>query len=92
MASDRAALDDMLPSIYAELKRLARAYLGRERADHTLQPTALVHEAFLRLVGQERAVWKGRGHFVAVAAQAMRRITCAATAKKCMRPFHSTLR
>ena len=74
MASDRAALDDMLPSIYAELKRLARAYLGRERADHTLQPTALVHETYLKLVDQRQVDWRNRAHFLGVAAGAMRRV------------------
>jgi RNA polymerase sigma-70 factor, ECF subfamily len=73
-AGNHRALEDLLPLVYRELRLIARRYLRAERRDHTLQPTALVHEAFLRLVGQERAVWKGRGHFVAVAAQAMRRI------------------
>jgi RNA polymerase sigma-70 factor (ECF subfamily) len=74
MSSDRAALDDMLPSIYAELKRLARAYLGRERAGHTLQPTALVHETYLKLVDQRQVDWRNRAHFIGVAAGAMRRV------------------
>jgi len=74
MASDRAALDDMLPSIYAELKRLARAYLGRERSNHTLQPTALVHETYLKLVDQRQVDWRNRAHFLGVAAGAMRRV------------------
>jgi RNA polymerase sigma-70 factor, ECF subfamily len=59
--------------LYGELRRVAAGALGRERRDHTLQPTALVHEAFLRLVGQ-RAGWQSRAHFLGVAAQAMRRI------------------
>jgi RNA polymerase sigma factor (TIGR02999 family) len=74
MRSDRAALDEMLPSIYSELKRLARAYLGRERAGHTLQPTALVHEAYLKLVDQREVDWRNRAHFLGVAAGAMRRV------------------
>jgi len=72
--SDRAALDEMLPAIYAELKRLARAYLGRERLNHTLQPTALVHEAYMTLVDQRSVDWGNRAHFLGVAAGAMRRV------------------
>jgi len=71
---DRAALDDMLPSIYAELKQLARIYLRRERADHTLQPTALVHEAYIKLIQQRQVDWRNRAHFLGVAAGAMRRV------------------
>jgi RNA polymerase sigma factor (TIGR02999 family) len=63
-----------MPLVYKELRRRAAAYLRRERSDHTLQPTALVHEAYLRLVGQERVVWQNRAHFYGVAAQMMRRI------------------
>lgn len=66
--------DEALAEVYDELRRLAGAYLARERPDHTLQPTALVHEAYLRLVAQTRAPWKSAGHLRAVAAQAMRRI------------------
>ncbi len=65
---------EILPAIYDELRALARSYLARERIDHTLQPTALVHEAYLRLVDQERVSWRGRNHFLAVAAIAMRRL------------------
>jgi RNA polymerase sigma factor (TIGR02999 family) len=68
------ALDLLLPQIYGELRRLASAYLRRERPDHTLQPTALVHEAFLRLVDQRAVRWQNRAHFFGIAAQAMRRI------------------
>ena len=71
---DRAALDEMLPAIYAELKRLARLYLRRERADHTLQPTALVHEAYMTLVAQRQVDWRNRAQFLGVAAGAMRRV------------------
>jgi RNA polymerase sigma-70 factor (ECF subfamily) len=71
---DRAALDAMLPAIYAELKRLARIYLRRERPDHTLQPTALVHEAYMKLVDQRQVDWRNRAQFLGVAAGAMRRV------------------
>jgi RNA polymerase sigma factor (TIGR02999 family) len=71
---DRTALDDMLPSIYGELKQLARVYLSRERADHTLQPTALVHEAYLSLTQQRTVDWRNRAQFLGVAAGAMRRV------------------
>ena len=68
------ALDELLPAIYDELRRLATAYLRRERPDHTLQATALVHEAFLKLVDQRSVQWQNRAHFFGIAAQAMRRI------------------
>ena len=68
------AAEELLPRVYDELRRLARSYLGRERRDHTLQPTALVHEAYLRLVDQERVAWKGRTHFLAIGARMMRRL------------------
>jgi len=71
---DRAARDEMLPLVYDELRAIARVHLGRERRDHTLQATALVHEAYERLVDQDRTRWQGRAHFLAVAAQLMRRI------------------
>lgn len=64
----------LFPLVYAELRRLAASALRRERHNHTLQPTALVHEAFLRLVREERVQLESRAHFLAVAAQAMRRI------------------
>jgi RNA polymerase sigma factor (TIGR02999 family) len=70
----REALDELFPHVYNELRRRASAYLRRERAGHTLQTTALVHEAYLKLVEQHDAEWKNRGHFFAIAAQAMRRI------------------
>src|SRR5688572_12347775 len=73
-AGDQGALDRLLPAVYAELRRQARLALRHESAGHTLQPTALVHEAYLRLVDQRQARWESRGHFFAVAAQAMRRI------------------
>ncbi len=73
-SGDPGALDRLLPLVYAELKAMAGAQLRRERPDHTLTPTGLVHEAFLRLVDQRSATWESRGHFLGVAAQAMRRI------------------
>jgi RNA polymerase sigma factor (TIGR02999 family) len=68
------ALDLLLPAIYGELKQLAANYLRRERRDHTLQATALVHEAFLKLVDQRDVRWQNRAHFFGIAAQMMRRI------------------
>jgi RNA polymerase sigma-70 factor (ECF subfamily) len=71
---DRNALDDLMPLVYDELRRLAGNYLRRERPDHTLQPTALVNEAYLLMVDQRRAQWQNRAQFIGVAAQMMRRI------------------
>src|SRR5215468_4988332 len=71
---DRGVVDLLLPVIYDELRRLAANYLRRERPDHTLQPTALVHEAYLRLIDQSRVNWQNRAHFFGVAAQIMRRL------------------
>jgi RNA polymerase sigma-70 factor (ECF subfamily) len=68
------ALEDLLPLVYSELKRLATRYLHREQADHTLQPTALVHEAYLRLIDQRQVRWQNRAHFYGIAAKIMRRI------------------
>jgi RNA polymerase sigma factor (TIGR02999 family) len=74
-AGDRHAAADLLPLVYDELRRLAAARLAAEAPGHTLQPTALVHEAFLRLVGPaDEPCWDHRGHFFAAAAEAMRRI------------------
>lgn len=73
-SGDRAALDELLPTVYAELRRLAARHLRDERPHHTLQTTALVHEAYLRLVGQRRRNLRDRAHFFAMAAQMMRRI------------------
>src|SRR5258705_9247673 len=70
----RAELDALVPLVYDELRRLARSYLRRERPDHTLQPIALVHEAFERLVDQRSVEWQGRSHFMAIAAIAMQRL------------------
>src|ERR1700733_4504521 len=71
---DQAALDRLMPLVYSELRRLAAAYLRRERSNHTLQSTALVHEAFMRMVQQQDVQWKNRAHFFAIAAQMIRRI------------------
>jgi RNA polymerase sigma factor (TIGR02999 family) len=71
---DNAAPDKLMPLVYEELRRLARSYLARERGDHTLQATALVHEAYLRLVDESRLTWKDRAHFYGIAARLMRRI------------------
>ena len=71
---DEAALDRLAPLIYPELRRIAGRQLRRERPDHTLQPTALVHEVFLHLVDQRHATWENRAQFFAVSAQLMRRI------------------
>ena len=67
-------LGELLPLVYDELRRLADNYLRRERSDHTLQPTALVHEAYLRLVGQNPIEWQNRAHFFGIAARLMREI------------------
>jgi RNA polymerase sigma factor (TIGR02999 family) len=71
---DRGALDQLIPLVYAELHRMAERYLQRERPGHTLQPTAIVNEAYIRLIGRQGADWQNRAHFFAVAAQSMRRI------------------
>jgi RNA polymerase sigma factor (TIGR02999 family) len=73
-AGDRAALDQLLPVVYQELRRMAGNYLRQENPGHTLQPTALVHEAWLRLIDQARVDWRNRAQFFGVAAQMMRRI------------------
>ena len=71
---DHRALDRLLPLVYAELRRVAARQLRRERNGHSLQPTALVHEAYFRLVDRQKADWQSRAHFYGVAAQIMRRI------------------
>lgn len=71
---DKAALDQLIPLVHQELRRLARRYMGRERRDHTLQTSALINEAYLRLVDQKGTPWQNRAHFFAVAAQVMRHI------------------
>lgn len=73
-AGDEQAPTALMPLVYDELRRLAKIYLSRERQDHTLQPTALVHEAYLRLIDQTRVEWQNRAHFFGVAAAMMRRI------------------
>jgi RNA polymerase sigma-70 factor, ECF subfamily len=71
---DRSAFDKLVPLVYDELHRIARRYMSREHSGHTLQTTALVNEAYLRLVDQTRMRWQNRAHFSAIAAQMMRRI------------------
>jgi RNA polymerase sigma factor (TIGR02999 family) len=71
---DREALEELMPLVYDELRRLARHYLRQERSDHTLQSTALVHEAYLRLAGQNPPQWQNRAHFFGIAAHIMRQI------------------
>jgi RNA polymerase sigma factor (TIGR02999 family) len=71
---DRAALEQLMPMVYQELRRLAGRHLAHERLGHTLQTTALVHEAFLRLIDQKRVRWQNKAHFLGIAAQMMRRI------------------
>ena len=71
---DREAMDRLMPIVYDELRRLAAGYLKAERPGHTLQPTALVHEAYLRLVRQDRVEWQNRAHFFGIAARMMRRV------------------
>ena len=71
---DEGVAPRLMPLVYDELRRLARAYLQRERSDHTLQATALVHEAYLRLVDDKQTTWKDRAHFYAIAARVMRQI------------------
>ena len=71
---DRAALEQLLPVVYQELRKIAKGYLRGERTGHTLQTTALIHEAYLRLVGQDFPEWQSRTHFFGIAAQLMRQI------------------
>jgi len=71
---DRSALDRLIPLVYEELRRLAHRYMGQERTGHTLQTTALVNEAYLRLIDASQVQWQNRAHFFAVSAQLMRRI------------------
>jgi RNA polymerase sigma factor (TIGR02999 family) len=71
---DRNAVDEVLPLLYRELRRVAAGYLRQERHGHTLEPTALVHEAYIRLVGRHDVDWQNRAHFLGLAAQTMRRI------------------
>src|SRR5580692_1536145 len=73
-SGDLQAADQLLPLVYAELRNLAAAKMARETPNQTLQPTALVHEAWLRLTGDENVKWQGRAHFFGAAAEAMRRI------------------
>ena len=74
MAYPKTSLDEMMPVVYDELRHLAQKYLSRERPDHTLQTTALVHEAYLRLIDQKAVDWQNRAQFFGIAARMMRRI------------------
>ena len=96
LASDSQSLGEMLPRVYEELRQLAANYLRRERCDHTLQPTALVHEAYLRLADQRSIDWGNRAQFLAMAARMMRRIlvnhaVARQTAKRGGRSAHVSL-
>jgi RNA polymerase sigma factor (TIGR02999 family) len=71
---DQAALDELMPRVYAELRRIAGAIMKGERPDHTLQPTAVVHEAYVQLLGLDEIEWQSRAHFLAMSARCMRRI------------------
>lgn len=71
---DKSALDQLIPLVYPELRRMARAYMNRENSGHTLQTSALINEAYLRLVNQQQIEWQDRAHFFAVSAQIMRHI------------------
>ena len=73
-SGDETAMDQLMPLVYGELRRIARRYMAGQRAGHTLQTTALIHEAYLKLVGQGERRWQNRAHFFGVAAQAMRHI------------------
>ncbi|HWN69598.1 MAG TPA: sigma-70 family RNA polymerase sigma factor [Haliangium sp.] len=73
-AGDARALDDLFPVVYEELRRLAKRYMRSERQNHTLETGALVHEAYVRLIGQDYIEWRNRAHFYAIAASTMRRI------------------
>lgn len=93
---DETARETLLTLVYGELKRQARSLMSRERGDHTLQPTALVHEAFLRLSRQSGVEWKDRGHFFGIAARLMREILIDharrnSTAKRGNRPIRISL-
>src|SRR3954449_1041731 len=81
-AGDPRAAAELLPLVYDELRKLAAARLAAEKPGQTLQPTALVHEAYLRLVGGEERAWDSRGHFFAAAAEAMRRIVVETARRK----------
>jgi len=91
-SGDAAAADDVMRAVYQELHRMADRYLRSERVGHTLQPTALVHEAYLRLVDQTQVSWQNRAHFFGVAAQMMRRILVdhARTKQRDKRGGHAT--
>jgi len=80
---DTSALDQLLPLVYAELRRIAAGQLRGERLNHTLQPTALVNEVYLRLIDQRQVAWQDRAHFLGVAARTMRRILVDHARRRC---------
>jgi RNA polymerase sigma factor (TIGR02999 family) len=80
---DQSALDEVIPLVHAELRRLARHYMARENPGHTLQTSALINEAYIRLVDQQNMPWQNRGHFFGVAAQVMRHILIDHARKHC---------
>lgn len=90
-AGQKDALTQLLPLVYNELRRLAAHYMQQEREGHTLQPTALVHEAYLRLTNQDRANWQNRAQFMAVAGQLMRRILVDHARQRCAAKRHGDL-
>lgn len=73
-AGDRSSLDELIPAVYSELRRIAERFMGRERNNHTLQPTALVNEAYMRMVGQRSVDWRNRAQLLAIAVRMMRRV------------------
>jgi RNA polymerase sigma factor (TIGR02999 family) len=81
-SGDRTALDRLVPLVHAELRRLARRYMRRERAGHTLQTTALIHEAYIRLVDAESINWQNRAHFFGISARVMRRVLSTSLASR----------
>lgn len=82
-SGNKDALDQLIPLVYQELHKLARSHLNRERGDHTLQPTALIHEAYVRLIHQNTPEWKSRTHFFGIASQLMRQILVDHARKHC---------
>ena len=71
---DKLALEELMPLVYRELRKVAASYIRQERRDHTLQPTALIHESYLRMVEQDMPKWQSRAHFFGIAARLMRQI------------------
>lgn len=82
-AGDRSSLDELMPAVYAELRKMAGRYMSRERSGHTLQTTALLHEAYIRMVGQRTVDWRNRAQLLAIAARMMRRVLLDHAATRC---------